>query len=96
MLALGSPLGAGGFSFQRFFTKRGGSTITKAKTYSVIEAAVALRPIGVQSKTIYDLLRDGIIKATRKANRWQIPRSEIERLLAEWVPEERRGRPPGK
>ena len=65
------------------------------KTYSVIEAAVALRPIGVQSKKIYDLLRDGLIKATRKANRWRIPASEIDRLLAEWRPIER-GRPPGK
>ena len=48
---------------------------------TVIETARALKSLKIQSKRIYDMIASGEIRAKKRSNRWQVPRSEIERLL---------------
>lgn len=43
-----------------------------------LKPADAARRMEVTSKYVYDLLRDGKLKAKKKDGQWQIPESEVE------------------
>jgi excisionase family DNA binding protein len=53
-----------------------------ADQLSVIQAARALRSLKIQSKEIYSMIKSGEIRAEKRGNCWQVPRSEVERLLS--------------
>ena len=55
------------------------TTAPEPLVYTVAEAAFAL---GVQSQTVYRMVRDGQIASVRLRDAIRIPKAEVERILA--------------
>jgi excisionase family DNA binding protein len=59
----------------------------------VVTTVKAAEMLGVSRKRVFQLITDGVIKATQYGRSWLIPLSEVERYKRERKPA---GRPPTK